>query len=153
MADVRTQSAVKLVDPVTDANGAAVDSSGNLSVKDSPVTSGGLSMHKTVSASSTNATSVKGSAGQVYSVQLFNTNASARYFKLYNKATAPSVGSDTPVKTLTIPGSTTGAGLVLNWDKGLAFSTGIAFALTTGATDADTGAVAANELIVGLDYK
>ena len=32
----------------------------------------------------------------------------------------------------------------------LKFSTGIAFALTTGAADSDTGAVAANDIIVNL---
>lgn len=122
-------------------------------VNDRPDTSGGLSMSKTVSAASTNATSVKGSAGQVYAVQCMNTNASPRYLKLYDKASAPTVGTDTPVKTLTIPGNTAGAGLVLNWDKGLVFSNGIAFALTTGIADSDTGAVGANDLVVNLDYK
>lgn len=118
-----------------------------------PHTKGGLTQHKTISAASTNATSVKGSAGQVYGVQVFNLNASARYLKLYNKATAPTVGTDTPVKTLLIPGNTAGAGLVLSWANGLEFDTGIAFALTTGIADSDTGAVSANETAVNLDYK
>jgi hypothetical protein len=122
-------------------------------VTDTPATSGGLSMSKTVSAASTNATVVKASAGQVFSVQCSNVNAAARYLKLYNKATSPTVGTDVPVKTLIIPGNTAGAGFVLNWDKGLAFSAGIAFALTTGVADADTGAVAASELTVNVDYK
>jgi hypothetical protein len=122
-------------------------------VVDRPGTSGGLSMHKTISAASTNATNVKASAGQVYAVQVFNTNAAARYLKLYDDAAAPTVGTDTPVKTLTIPGNTAGAGLVLNWDKGLVFSSGIGFGLTTGIADNDTGAVAANEIGVNLDYK
>ena len=122
-------------------------------VTDTVATSGGLTMHKTTSAASTNATSVKGSAGQVYSVQAFNVNAAVRYLKLYNKASAPTVGTDTPVKTLAIPGNTAGAGFVINWDKGLAFGTGIAFALTTEATDAGTTGVAANEITVNIDYK
>lgn len=122
-------------------------------VTDTAGTSGGLTMSKTISAASTNATSVKGSAGQLYSVQVFNTNAAARYLKLFNKATAPTVGSDTPVKVFTIPGNASGSGVVINWDKGLAFGTGIAFALTTGAPDSDTGSVALNEIVVNLDYK
>lgn len=122
-------------------------------VTDLPATSGGLSLHKTISAASTNGTSVKGSAGHVYGIQAFNTNAAARYLKLYNKASAPTVGTDTPVKVLTIPGNTAGAGLIVESDKGLAFGTGIAFALTTGVADSDTGAVAANELVVNIDYK
>jgi hypothetical protein len=122
-------------------------------VNDRPDTTGGLTLHKTISAATTNATNIKASAGQVYSVQVFNTNASPRYLKLYNKASSPTVGTDVPVKTLLIPGNANGAGMVLNWDKGLTFTTGIAFALTTGIADTDTGAVAANEIAVNLDYK
>lgn len=118
-----------------------------------PRTSGGLTMHKTTSAASTNATSLKASAGQVYSIQCFNVNAAVRYLKLYNKASAPTVGTDTPVKTLAIPGNTAGAGFVISWPQGLAFDTGIAFALTTEATDAGTTGVAANEITVNIDYK
>lgn len=118
-----------------------------------PRTSGGLTMSKTTSAASTNATSLKASAGQVYSIQCFSVNAAVRYLKLYNKASAPTVGTDTPVKTLAIPGNTAGAGFVISWPQGLAFATGIAFALTTEATDAGTTGVAANEITVNIDYK
>ena len=122
-------------------------------VTDTPATSGGLSVSRTLSAASTNATSVKASAGQVYSIMAHNTNAAVRYLKLYNKASAPTVGTDTPVLTFPIPGNTAGAGFALNVDKGIAFGTGIALALTTGVADADTGAVAANEIVVNLLYK
>jgi hypothetical protein len=115
-----------------------------------PETSGGLSTSRTVSAATTNATSVKGSAGQVYGWYLSNVNAAARYVKLYNKATAPTVGSDTPVLTLMVP---SGGGSNAFVPQGVAFSTGIAFAITTGAADSDTGAVAANEIVVNLLYK
>jgi hypothetical protein len=118
-----------------------------------PHTAGGLTMSKTVSAASTNATSVKGSAGKVYAIQASNVNASARYLKLYNKATAPTVGSDTIVKTLIIPGNTAGAGTNIVFPTGIEFTTGIAFALTTEATDAGTTGVAASEIVVNIDYK
>lgn len=122
-------------------------------VTDLPHTAGGLTPHKTVSAASTNATSVKGSAGQLYEIMASNVNAAARYLKLYDKATAPTVGTDTPVWTLIIPGNTAGGGICKTIPKGLAFANGIAFALTTEATDAGTTAVAANELVVNLGYK
>ena len=102
-----------------------------------------------ISAASTNATSVKASAGVVYSIAVFNANAAARWFKMYNKASAPTVGTDTPVFRALIPA---GGGFVLQLPVGKKFGTGIAFALTTGAADSDTGAVAANELTVNLDY-
>lgn len=114
-------------------------------------TAGGATMSKTVSAASTNATSVKASAGQVYGIVVNNQNAAVRYLKLYNKASSPTVGTDTPVKTIAIqPGQTLSVPVpAVGW----VFSTGIAFALTTGVADSDTGAVSANEHVVNIDYK
>lgn len=128
----------------------AVTNAGTFAVQPGPTTSGGLSISRVLSAATTNATSAKGSAGQVYGWYISNSNASARYLKLYNKASAPTVGTDTPVMTVYIPG---GAAANVGFTHGIAFGTGIAYALTTGATDADTGAVAANELIVNLFFK
>ena len=115
-------------------------------------TAGGATPYKLVSAATTNATSVKASAGQVYSVMVTNTNAAVRYFKLYNKASAPTVGTDTPVQVYAIPGATTGGGFTLTLPVGTAFATGIAFATTSGAADTDTGAVALSEILVNLTY-
>jgi hypothetical protein len=118
-----------------------------------PATSGGLSTTKLISAASTNATSLKASAGQIYNVQAFNLNAAPRYLKVYNKASAPTVGTDTPVNVWMIPGNTTGAGFVLEISNGVAFATGIAYAITGGITDADTTAIGANEVVVNIQYK
>lgn len=104
------------------------------------------------SAASTNATSVKASAGTLYSATVFNLNASPRYFKLYNKASSPTVGTDTPVATFMIPGNASGAGFNIQFPVGAAFATGIAYALTTGMATSDTGAVAASEITVHLTY-
>lgn len=105
-----------------------------------------------ISAASTNATSLKASAGTLYSITAVNLNAAVRYLKLYNKASAPTVGTDTPVATIPIPASTTGAGFTVEFPFGFDFATGIAYALTTGAGDADTGAVAANEIFLVGTY-
>lgn len=115
--------------------------------------SGGATAGRLISAGSTNATSLKGSAGQIYMISAINLNAAVRYLKIYNKATAPTVGTDTPVWTFPIPASATGAGFVLSIPTGVEFSLGIALALTTGVADADTGAVAANEIIVNIAYE
>jgi hypothetical protein len=118
-----------------------------------PHTAGGLSISRVISAASTNATSVKASAGQIYAIYAHNTNAAVRYLKIYNKASAPTVGTDTPVLTLPIPGNTAGAGFTFDLGgHGIAFATGIALALTTGVADSDTGAVAANEIVVNVLY-
>ena len=116
-------------------------------------TAGGATPYKLVSAATTNATSVKASAGQVYMITASNVNAAARYLKLYNKASAPTVGTDMPVLTLVIPGNTAGAGTNIPVPTcGIAFSTGIAFAITTEATDAGTTGVALSEIVINLAY-
>lgn len=94
-------------------------------------------------AASTNATSVKASAGDVGNIVGFNAAAAKRYLKLYNKASAPTVGTDVPVMTLTLP-----AGQPFNFDfqMGHYFSTGIAYALTVNAADADTTALTAADV-------
>lgn len=115
-------------------------------------TSGGATAYHLVSAATTNATSVKASAGQVYSVQCFNTNASPRYLKFFNKASAPVLGTDTPVKTIMMPGNSTGAGAVVQFPVGVAFSTGIAFAIVGGIADNDATAVGLNDCVINFDY-
>lgn len=98
------------------------------------------------------AVSVKASAAVLYGLDVTNTNASARYIKLYNKASAPTVGTDTILMEFLIPGSTGGGGHSPNLPvDGVAFGTGLAYGLATGA-GTSTGAVAAGEIIVNLQY-
>lgn len=94
-------------------------------------------------AATTNATSAKASAGYLHKVVGYNAAAAARYLKVYNKASAPTVGTDTPVMTFYLPAT---AAFALNLD-GVYFSTGIAYALTTGSADADTGALTAADIL------
>lgn len=96
------------------------------------------------SAATTNATSVKTSAGKLVRIRGYNAAASIRYLKLYNKASAPTVGTDTPVLTLAIPASGS-----FEFDLGalgFPFATGIAYAITGAAADADTTAIAAGDI-------
>lgn len=94
-------------------------------------------------AASTNATLVKSGAGNTRSVIGFSKRATDCWLKLYNKATAPTVGTDTPVATIPIPA---GSAFELNLG-GLAFALGIGYALTTAAADADTGALTAGDVV------
>lgn len=113
---------------------------------------GGISSTSRIvsAAASTNATSVKASAGRVYAIQGYNASTSVRYVKLYNKASSPTVGTDTPIKTLAVP---PGAGFAFDWSHGYSFATGIALALTTGSADADTGALTAGDILgLNVDY-
>lgn len=56
-----------------------------------------FSIHRLLaSAATTNATSVKTSVGRLAQIRGYNAGAAGRYLKLYNKASAPTVGTDTP---------------------------------------------------------
>lgn len=102
------------------------------------------------SAASTNATVVKASAGTLYGVVVSNTAASPRYVKLYNKATAPTVGTDVPLFTIQV---TAGATLPVSFGAvGHRFATGIGLAITANAADTDTTAVGASEVKVATSY-
>jgi len=117
-------------------------------------TSGGTTIFRSIDLDESEE-EVKATAGQVYWLHCINLAASLRYLKFYN-ATAASVtvGTTTPVMTIPIPtqGDTNGAGFTLAIPNGIAFSTAITAAATTGIADADTGAPGANEVIINLGY-
>lgn len=114
-------------------------------------TTGGATSYTLISAATTNATSVKASAGTLLAIHATNTGAAVAFLKLYNKASAPTVGTDTAVKTILIP-ATSGSVSVYLPTIGEAYSAGIALAITGVATTADTTAVAAAQVVVNLDY-
>lgn len=101
------------------------------------------------SANSLNQTLISGQLRQLYYIAARNTSASADvYLKLYNKATAPVAGTDTPVMTIVIPFS---GGVFVPITIGVAlFPLGIGFALTGGAADNDVTVIAAGQ-ITGLN--
>jgi hypothetical protein len=117
-----------------------------------PDTSGGWLVNRRISTADTNLVNVKASAGQVGGWIVSNTNASPRYLKLYNKASAPVLASDTPVMTILLPGNTSGATGNREFIQGIEFTTGIAFAITGALADNDTTAIAAGEVILNLLY-
>ena len=99
-------------------------------------------------AATTNPTSVKTSAAKLGLIMGYNAAAAVRYLKIFNKNAAPTVGTDTPVLNLPMPPSA-----LFRFDLsdiGLHLTSGLAFAITTGNADRDTGAVTAND-IVGLN--
>ena len=60
-------------------------------------TGNGTTSSRVVAAATTNATSLKGSAGNIAQMDLFNVAAYDVFFKYYNKATAPTLALATPV--------------------------------------------------------
>jgi hypothetical protein len=129
---------------------ATVDGSGNLAVKSSTGVSWGATTFHLVSAATTNATFIKASAGQVYGYSVYNANAAVRFVKLFNKASAPTLGTDVPTRTIGIP---PGAQVAETFENGISFATGIAIATTTGIADLDVAAVALSDLSINVDYK
>lgn len=98
-------------------------------------------------AASVNATVAKASAGRVYKIYGYNAATTVRFLKLYNKSSAPTVGTDVPVVTIPLTPSRE-----FDIDLGLIgqyFSSGISYGLTTGAVDTDTGVLTAAD-VVGL---
>lgn len=102
------------------------------------------------SAATTNATAVKTSAGTVFSVTAFNSGAAVAFVKFYNKASAPTVGTDVPV--ITIPVAAAGFISFELGPMGHRFTTGIALAITNLAADSDATAVAAAQVKVLVSY-
>lgn len=107
-------------------------------------TTGGATSFTQISAASTNATNVKASAGVLYMLTATNNSATVAFLKMYNKASAPTVGTDVPVMTFMLP--TNGGITVPVPATGITFAVGIAYAITGLATTTDTTSVALNQV-------
>lgn len=115
-------------------------------------TVGGATQHAVVAANTNNSTSLKGSAGTVYAIQTGSIAASAPYYlKLYDKATAPTCGTDTPVGVFIVP--PTNSGNNVSVVVGKAFTLGIGYCVVTGIANNDNTAVPAATVLVNIDYK
>lgn len=114
-----------------------------------PRTAGGLSISSTIMPNNTTAVVAKGSLGQLYHVEAFNNSGTVAYLKIYD-ATSATAGSGTPKARYMIPAN---SGCSLAYENGDTYGTGITFIVTTGITDADTTAPAANTIIVNIHYK
>lgn len=165
MLGVRSDTNGSLVSLNGDNSPLSIDSTGSLraaiinnptvfSIISSTATAQGVVGGKVISAATTNSTLLKATTGNIYYLSASNINAAARYVKIYNKATAPTVGTDVPFLVFMVPGNTAGAGTNVALPAvGINFSLGLGLAITTGVADTDTGAVAANEIVVNYGYK
>lgn len=113
-------------------------------------TSGGLLSARVV----TGTTGViKASAGQLYSLlSVLNGNAAVRYLHLYDKATAPTLSTDTPILTIALAASSVQNAIDLT-TIGAAFANGIAWAYTTDNIAIPTTAGTSTELMFSGVYK
>lgn len=106
--------------------------------------------HNLNSAATTNATSVKNTVGTIFGLNAFNYTAATIYLKLYNKASAPTVGTDVPV--MVVPLAADSRTTLDTGTLGMRLATGIAYCLVTGEPDTDTTAITAGAVKVKMDY-
>lgn len=127
-----------------------VDGGKNLKVAPSvSASANGLTSSRVKAAASTNATNLKASAGSIASIDVFNVAAYSVFLQLYNKASAPTVGTDVPVWTIPIAA---GTGFSRSFPTGKSFATGISYAITKLQADTDTTVVVANDLTGSIDW-
>lgn len=104
----------------------------------------------TNSAATTNPVLIKNTAGTLWSIAASNTNAAARFLKLFNLTAAPTVGTSVPVLTVAIPSG--GTVLVNGGANGMRFGTGISLSITGASGDLDTTAIGASDVKVATTF-
>jgi hypothetical protein len=109
-----------------------------------------LSMYHHVADASTNAASIKGSAGYVYGMSVYNAAAYTIFVKLFDVAGVPTPGTDTVARTYAVP---PGMARDVAEQGGLVFANGIGIAVTKGMADNDTTAVSPNDCVVDVSYR
>lgn len=125
-----------------------------LRVVNAPHTNGGLLSYVSYDLDEGQCEQVKGSAGQVYGAWITNVTTETRWVKFYN-TTAGTVGTDTPVAVFGVPGNSTDdvSAVLSAGGHGLAFSSGISIGASTGPAANNTGAPAANDVVITVFYK
>jgi hypothetical protein len=80
----------------------------------------------------------------------FNSSAGSRFVKLYNKATAATVGTDTPFMTIQVPAGAHYLGNFTGYDGvgAICAPLGLTIAATQLVADADATAPAAGDVIL-----
>lgn len=135
-------------EPIPGMQSHAVTGSGTFTVAGAvtanPPTGSGFTV---VTTASTNASNQKSSAGNLFEISASNPTATAAFLKLYNKASAPTVGTDVPLLTIPIPAN--GQISLEFGELGKRFSLGIAIAVTPLITVADTTSAVAGIQISG----
>lgn len=110
-----------------------------------------MPVHRLVSAAgTTNSTNIKASGGRIKRMFVTNTSASTKYLKLYNKASAPTIGTDAPIYTIGLPATDTS---FVEFSTPIDFTAGIGYGLTGAAADNDTTALTAADITaLNIDY-
>ena len=135
----------------TNSNIQSVNVANTVAMQLTPTASYGyITYHTLISAATTNATNVKASAAALTVIRLTNTTVTTKYFKLYNLATSPTVGTSVPILNFAIePNSSQ------NIDFGIypiRLAVGFSYAITGGQALLDATAVGAGDVMVNVAY-
>ena len=98
------------------------------------------------SAANTNPSLQKAGKCVLASLVCSNIGGAAAYVKVYDKAAAPTVGTDTPILVVPVPAG--GLASVPAGHLGINLQLGLALAITNLGADSDTTAVAAGQIKV-----
>lgn len=101
------------------------------------------------SAASTNAASIKSTGANLYGISAMNASAATKYVRFYNKTSAPTVGTDTPIMVVAIPAT---ASKEIEYVPALRVGSGLAVAITGGAAALDATAVASGDVQLLVSY-
>jgi hypothetical protein len=142
--DENSSGLIAAIGPVT-LNPETTKKIGNVGIE----STGTPTYQKFISATTTNATAVSNAPAKMTILHLVNTGDGVRFFKLYNKASAPTVGTDVPLITVGIP-AVSSSNFTLPALVGIDFSIGISFAITLGAADNDTTPLTVAADVTGL---
>ena len=107
----------------------------------------GATPYKLIGSATTNATLIASGGRNLFTLNISNDTLAKIYVKIYNKASAPTVGTDIPVEVYMVP-----VGAVRDIDigyyYGVFYSLGLAMAVTAMQLDADITAVTAGVTVV-----
>lgn len=144
--DISGAAPVSLQNPVVVSSGSVAVTSGVIG----PVVPTAYALNSL--ATTNGALIITGTCG-LQSLYATNVGATDAYIKLYNKATAPVVGTDVPVMIITVPaavGTVPGKAELVPGFAGYRFALGLGIAITGAAPDTDITAVAAGQVKVML---
>jgi hypothetical protein len=101
-------------------------------------------------AASTTATNVTDKKTRILSMDAQNKGAAPAYLHIFDKASAPTPGTDTPKMTFMVPA---GGGKVNEKNMAMELQSGFGYAITAGAGANDDTAIAnADEVVVNFEY-
>ena len=128
---------------------SSINTTGTFTSINASATSASTVFYTINSAATTNGANIKSSGANFYGLSAMNTSASTKYIRLFNLATAPTVGTSVPIMVVAIPATSSKE---MQFVPALRFGTGLAVAITGGASATDSTAVAAGDVQLLVSY-